>query len=140
VLLLLDTHVWLWAVSGDTRRIGRRSRTLLTRGEARSTLRISTATIFEVAALHTSGRLRLVRPLEQWIEQAVAAPALRVSPVPAAVATDAGTIPRAALADPIDRILVATARHLDATLLTSDGAVLDYASATRNVRVHDGSL
>lgn len=139
-MLLLDTHVWVWAVEGDTRRIGRRARSLLSRAESQNALRISTATIFEVAALHTSGRLGLARPLERWIDEAVAAPAMRVSPVPAAVAMDAGTIPRAALADPIDRILVATARHLDATLVTSDRAILDYASSTRNVRVHDGSV
>jgi PIN domain nuclease of toxin-antitoxin system len=139
VLLVLDTHVWVWAVSGDTRRLGRRSRTLLTRAESQHALRISTATIFEVAALHTSGRLRLGRSLEQWIDEALARPALRVSPVPAAVAIDAGTIPRTALPDPLDRVLVATARHLDATLVTSDRTILDYASSTRNVRVHDGS-
>lgn len=140
MLLLLDTHIWVWAVEGDTRRIGRRARSLLTRAEARNALRISTVTIFEVAALHTSGRLRLGRPLERWIDEAVAAPALRVSPVPAAVAIDAGTIPRTALADPIDRILVATARHLDGALLTNDRPILDYASSTRNVQVRDGSV
>jgi PIN domain nuclease of toxin-antitoxin system len=30
--------------------------------------------------------------------------------------------------DPTDRILLATARHLDATLVTADGKLLDYAA------------
>jgi PIN domain nuclease of toxin-antitoxin system len=138
-VILLDTHIWIWAVEGDTRRIGRRSRTLLTRAESQNGLRISTATIFEVAALHASGRLRLVRPLEQWIDEALARPALHVSLLPVTVAIDAGTIPPAALPDPLDRILVATARHLDAALMTSERTILHYAFSTRNVRVHDGS-
>ncbi len=138
-MLLLDTHIWIWAVEGDARRLGRRARGLLARAESEGAIRISTATIFEVAALHTSGRLRLARPLEAWLDEALAAPGVRLSPLSASAAVDAGTIPRTALADPLDRVLVATARQLDATLLTSDRGILDYASSTRNVRVHDGS-
>jgi PIN domain nuclease of toxin-antitoxin system len=51
-------------------------------------------------------------------------------------AVDAGFIPRAALSDPLDRLLVATARQLDATLVTGDSAILAYAR-TGSVRAHD---
>ena len=44
------------------------------------------------------------------------------------------------LADPLDRLLVATARRLDATFLTSDARILHYAAATRNVRVQDAGV
>lgn len=57
--------------------------------------------------------------------------------LPASAALDAGFIPRGALADPLDRLLVASARHFDATLLTADAAVLAYAASTRSVRVRD---
>ena len=55
------------------------------------------------------------------------------------VASDAGQIPREALAGPIDRLLVATARQLDALFLTADSRILEYASSQRNVHVHDAS-
>lgn len=61
----------------------------------------------------------------------------RARQLSAAVAIDAGHIPRTALADPRDRLLVATARQLDATLLTGDAAIPGYALRTRNVRVRD---
>jgi PIN domain nuclease of toxin-antitoxin system len=51
---------------------------------------------------------------------------------------DAGYIPRTALADPMDRLLVATARQLDATFVTADRAILTYARGG-HVRVHDAS-
>jgi len=41
--------------------------------------------------------------------------------------------------DPLDRLLVSTARHLDAVFLTADRQILEYASETGNVRVHDAS-
>jgi PIN domain nuclease of toxin-antitoxin system len=42
------------------------------------------------------------------------------------------------LPDPVDRLLVATARHLDATFITADRAILAYA-LDGHVRVHDAS-
>lgn len=139
-MLLLDTHTWIWAVAGDARRLGRRARGLLARAESQGAIRIATATIFEVAALHTAGRLRLARPLEEWIDNALAGTTIRLAPLSASIAVDAGSIPRAALADPLDRVLVATARQLDATFLTNDQAILGYASSTRNVRAQDAGV
>lgn len=139
-MLLLDTHVWVWSVEGDVRRVGRRARRLLSRAESQDILRISPATLFEVTALHTAGRLRLARPPEQWIRQALDVGSVRLAALSPAIAIDAGHIPRTALADPLDRLLVATARQIDATFLTSDARILDYASETRNVRVYDASV
>lgn len=135
-MLLLDTHTWIWAVEGDAR-IGRRTRRLLTRAHADGSLRLSPASVFEIVALCTQGRLRLSHPPEEWIRQSLDVSGVRLAELSAAVAVDAGYIPRAALADPLDRLLVATARRLDATLLTGDAAILAYAQQTGNVRVRD---
>lgn len=139
-MVLLDTHVWLWSVEGDARRIGRRTRHLLSRAESKEGIRVSPATVFEVAALHTLGRLRLARPLEQWIRDSLDAAGIRMAELSPAMALDAGAIPRDALADPLDRLLVATARALEATFLTSDARILEYASTTRGVRAQNASL
>lgn len=136
-MLLLDTHAWLWAAEGDPRRIGRRSRQLLARAEKREEVRVSPASIFEVAALHTLGRLRLSRPVESWIREALDATGVRMAPLSPEVAIDAGLIPRAALPDPLDRLLVATARDAQATLLTADDRILQYAADTSSLRAHD---
>ena len=137
-MLLLDTHVWLWSVDGDSRRIGRRARQLLSKAEAAGTLRVSPVTLFELTALHTLGRLRLTRPPDEWIRDALDAGGVRIAELSAEIAIDAGGIPRTALADPLDRLLVSTARLLEATFLTSDSRILDFAAATRQVRIQDG--
>ena len=136
-MLLLDTHAWIWTVEGDTRRVGRRSRRLISHAEVREQVRISTVTLFEIVALHTAGRLRLAQPVEQWIETSLDLPGVRLAELTRGVAVDAGFVPRTALADPIDRLLVATARQLEATLMTGDAAILTYAAQTSNLRVHD---
>jgi PIN domain nuclease of toxin-antitoxin system len=136
-MLLLDTHVWIWTMEGDVRRVGQQTRRLLTKAEKQSAVRVATATIFEVAALYSHGRLRLAQPLERWIDEALSVAGLRIAELPRAAAIDAGRITRSALADPLDRLLVATARQLGATFVTADQAILAYASATGAVRVHD---
>jgi PIN domain nuclease of toxin-antitoxin system len=129
----------MWSFEGDLRRIGRRTRARLSRAQSEDAIRISPASVFEVTALHTAGRLRLTRSPEQWINDALAVVGVRLAALSVAIAIDAGSIPRTALADPFDRLIVATARHVDATLLTSDAGILAYASKTANVRVHDAS-
>jgi len=139
-VLLLDTHVWIWSADGDIRRVGPKSRLLLLKAEARESIRVSPVTLFELTALHTLGRLRLSRPLERWVSESLDAAGVRIAELTPSVAIDAGSIPRTALADPLDRLLVSTARHLDAVFVTADRQILEYASETGNVRVHDASL
>jgi PIN domain nuclease of toxin-antitoxin system len=136
-VVLLDTHVWVWMAEGDARRIGRRTRQLLARAESRGLVRLSPVSVFEVTALHTLGRLRLAMPIESWVRQALDAAAIKIAPVSVDVAVDAGTISREALADPFDRLLVATARNGRGAIVTADARILDYAAATTAVRVHD---
>jgi PIN domain nuclease of toxin-antitoxin system len=138
--VLLDTHVWVWAAEGDARRVGPRARRLLTRAGKTGTGRISPVSIFEVAALHTLGRLRFALPVEAWIHGALDQMHLRIAPVAPEVSLDAGLIPRGALADPLDRLLVATARYLGSTLVTADDRILEYASDTSAVRTHDARI
>ena len=117
--------------------MGPRTRQLLTRTARTGTVRISPVSIFEVAALQTLGRLRLAQPVEAWIRQALERMDLKIAPVAPEASLDAGLIPREALADPLDRLLVATARYLGSTLVTADDRILEYAADTSAVRTHD---
>jgi PIN domain nuclease of toxin-antitoxin system len=135
--LLLDTHAWIWSVE-DERRLGRRTRQQITNADRGDRLRVSPISMFEVTTLHTVGRLQLAQPVRLWLAEALEH--LRLAEFTPAVAADAGQIPRAALPDPLDRILVATARQLNATLLTADTRILRYARETASVRVHDATM
>ena len=136
-MLLLDTHAWLWTVEGNARRVGRKALRLIAQAEAQGAARVSAASVFEIVALHAAGRVVLAQPPEQWIETSLERSGLRVAEVNREVAIDAGFIPRTALPDPLDRLLVATARQIDATLLSADAAILSYATRAASVRVHD---
>jgi len=99
----------------------------------------SAASIIEVAALHTAGRLQFTQPLERWIRESTERGGFRVVGIDADIAVDAGLIPASALPDPFDRCLVATARAYDIPFVTRDRTLLDYATRTGLVRVVDAS-
>ena len=138
--MLLDTHIWIWLAAGDAGRIGPKTRRQLDRARAPRAPFVSTVSIFEIAALQTAGRLQFTIPVERWIRESIDRGGLRVVDLESGIAIDAGLVTRAALADPIDRLLVATAREHQLPLVTRDRQILDYADRTGLVRVIDGSV
>lgn len=139
--MLLDTHVWVWAVAGS-RKLGTKTRRRLRKSPGKTYAGgayISTASVFEITALHSAGRLQFTMPVERWIRESIDRGGLRVLSLARDTAVDAGCIPASALADPIDRWLVATARQHNLPLVTADRRILDYASTTKLVRVIDAS-
>jgi PIN domain nuclease of toxin-antitoxin system len=136
--VLLDTHVWIWAVEGSSR-LGPSTRRRLSRRVVGSVVAISPASILEIAALHTSGRLRLTMPVERWIDTSIAAGGLSVLDLGREIALSAGLIPNSALADPLDRCLVATSREHALPLVTADRKLVEYAARTKQLTVIDAS-
>ena len=139
--MLLDTHTWIWAADGGAK-LGSKARRLLDRTSVRTpgSLCISAVSAFEIAALHTAGRLQLSLPVERWIRESIQRAYLRTLDVTRDISVDAGFIPARALPDPIDRWLVATAREHEMPLVTADRAILGYAAATGLVRVIDARV
>lgn len=140
--MLIDTHVWIWAVDGG-RKLGPRARRRLARpsvGYTADRVAVSAASVFEIVALHTAGRLQFTIPVERWVRESIERGGLQVLDVDREVSVDAGLIPASALADPIDRLLVATAREFDLPLVTADRKLLDYGKRTGLVRAIDASV
>ena len=125
---LLDTHVlirWL----NDRSQLSSRQRQVIGAADDNSPLLLSDISLWEVATLHSLGRIRLSIPLREWLEKAVAPPLVRRLGISPAIAAEMAALPDWFHRDPADRILVATARTLGATLLTQDRRIVDSALA-----------
>ena len=64
-------------------------------------------------------------PLREWLEKASAPPLVRRHGISPAIAAEVAALADSFHRDPADRILVATARILGATLLTHDRRILE---------------
>jgi PIN domain nuclease of toxin-antitoxin system len=89
-------------------------------------LAISAITLWEVAKAVQVGHLSLPEDVERWIEEAIAYPGIAVVPLDARIVTESTRLPGQFHRDPADQMIVATARVLDATLLTVDKQILAY--------------
>jgi PIN domain nuclease of toxin-antitoxin system len=92
-----------------------------------SRLYVSAITPWEIGLLVNKGRLKLGAEVMQWVRDALALPGVTLAPLEPEIAVASTRLPFEMHADPADRILVATARHLGATLVTADEALLTLA-------------
>ena len=123
-MILLDTHIWVWWVD-ENPQLSQRHTQLLQDSEQEG-LGVSAMSCWEVAKLVERRRLQLACSIEEWMEQAVAYPGLRVLPLTPQIAIESTKLPAPFHRDPADQIIVATARMHDLSLLTMDRLILDY--------------
>lgn len=125
-LLLLDTHAVLWATFNESR-LGRRAAKAINLASRENRLAISAITPWEIGLLASKGRINLYMDTLKWVLDALAKPGVVLVPLEPEIAVASASLPFAMHPDPADRILVATARHLGATLVTADQALLALA-------------
>lgn len=123
-LLLVDTHTLIWMVE-EAPRLGAQAAEVLNRAGRENRIAVSAITPWEIALLVSKGRLQLSADVMQWIREALAKPGVQLAPLEPEIAVASTRLPFEMHADPADRILVATARHLGATLVTADKALLE---------------
>ena len=125
-LLLLDTHVVLWATFNESR-LGRHAAKTINLASREDRLAVSAITPWEIGLLASKKRINLHKDVLEWIREALAKPGVHLVPLEPEIAVASTRLPFEMHADPADRILVATARRLGATLVTADGALLELA-------------
>lgn len=126
--IVLDTHLWVWAVEGRRDRFASDAAGEIERASRSGAILVSAISVWEVAMLEARGRLALTRPLDEWIQAALRAPGVRLLPLEPAIALDSTRLPGTPHGDPADRILMASARVTGGRLATCDGGILRYAA------------
>ena len=121
-MILLDTHVLVWLAENSSR-MGGEARSQL---ENEDELYLSAMTFWELSLLQGKGQITLMMPLEQLLDRVTIDEGMTVAPVTAQIAMDANALP-GLHGDPVDRLLMATARALSCPLMTADGMIGRYA-------------
>ena len=121
--LLLDTCALLWVANGTE--IAAEARTAL----GRRSLQVSPISAWEVANLVRKSRIGLTVPVASWFRQTTEKMAAAMPQLTVEILTGSCNLPGSPPADPADRIIIATAREGDLTVLTRDKVILDYSRA-----------
>ncbi|MEO8441207.1 MAG: type II toxin-antitoxin system VapC family toxin [Betaproteobacteria bacterium] len=125
-MIVLDTHVLVWAASDD-RKLGRKARRMIDQLWASGKVAVPAIAFWEIGLLQARRRLKLPSSIMEWRDTILAAGAVEL-PLDGAIALRA--LDLAGLHDdPADRFIVATALLNNATLITADDRLLDWRHA-----------
>ncbi len=123
-MIVVDTHMWVWWVHGDPSLPS--SMGSLLDSSQQTGIAVSAISCWEVAKLVECGRLTLPCPVSDWLQQALGYPGVRLIELSPRICVESTQLPGTFQRDPADQIIVATARVLDAPLVTMDGKILAY--------------
>lgn len=90
---------------------------------------MSPVSAWELGMVMSSGRLRSTTGPLEFFENFADRSAARSTVLSPRIMVAASYLPMLAHKDPFDRLLIATAREHDLTLVTKDRAILDYGAA-----------
>jgi PIN domain nuclease of toxin-antitoxin system len=122
----LDTHAAIWLVEGLS--LSNAAKDALAAATAnREDAFVSPMTAWEIGMLSARGRVRMPLTPLLWFERLVGSPGIALADLPARVLIASSFLPGSPPRDPIDRILIATAREGDYRLVTRDKEVLGYS-------------
>lgn len=122
--LLLDTHAAIWYSHDELP--AATSEKLDQAGRTGTPLLVSPITAWEVGQLASRGRIDLTMTPHRWFRGLLATPGVYLAELSPDILIAASFLPGKPPNDPMDRILIATARELAATLVTRDREILAY--------------
>ena len=121
--LVLDTCAILWAVA-DPLRLTKHARAFLELET--SEILISPISCAEIARGVDRQRIKLDRHWKSWFRYYIRENQWKIIPIDLRIMEEAYSLPELFHDDPADRIIVATARLISATIVTGDRKILDY--------------
>jgi PIN domain nuclease of toxin-antitoxin system len=125
VKYLLDTHVVIWWLTDD-RKLSKGHAKLLERSERSGTaVGLSALSLWEIAKLVERGRLELTQSLDDSLEHLETSEFVTILPLTGRVAIESTRLGARFHSDPIDQLIVATARCHGLTLLTVDERIIE---------------
>lgn len=122
-MIVLDTHAWIFWVNDDVEQFTPIS---LERIENEDTLGVSVISCWEVAMLVAKNRLRLSVSIEEWVQQALKYPGVKLLPLLPEIAVLSTRLPGEFHSDPADRMIAATCMHHHADLISKDQKIVDW--------------
>jgi PIN domain nuclease of toxin-antitoxin system len=123
--LLLDTHAAIWITEGLPV-ASAAIEAIDAAYRAGSAIFVSAITAWEVGLLVARNLIGLSARPERWFQKVLAIPGVKLAELTPDILIESSFLPGDPPRDPADRIIIATARDIGATLVTRDRLLLKY--------------
>jgi PIN domain nuclease of toxin-antitoxin system len=121
--LLLDTCAILWAIA-EPESLSANGRQSIS--DPGAEVFVSVISCAEIACAVGRGRIALDRHWKSWFRDYTELNGWQPVPIDLEIMEEAYSLPEYSQRDPVDRIIVATARKLQLHVITADRRILDY--------------
>jgi PIN domain nuclease of toxin-antitoxin system len=118
-MILLDTHVAVWAAI-EPSRLSRRAVSTLRRARSGTGMALAAISLWEMALLFARGRLSIYGTVEKSVQQVLDTLGLVVKPLTPEIAVLAALFSETYPRDPADRLIGATAKSEGLALVTQN--------------------
>ena len=125
-MIVLDTHVLLWWVSGSDALSAVAEKAIKRTLAQGSEVIVSSISAWEVSMLIDKERLILSMDVESWFDEVSQIDGVRFMPVDNEIGIKSTALPGDFHKDAADRMIVATARKLAVPLVTADEKIRSY--------------
>jgi PIN domain nuclease of toxin-antitoxin system len=127
-VVLLDTCAIIWMVQNAP--FAGTARAAIRRAASTHSVLVSPVSAWEIGLLanRVNAALTFHPSPTLWFQKMLARPGIYLTPLMPEAAIESGSLPGKLHRDPVDRLLIATARDLGAPLVTRDARILAYAA------------
>jgi PIN domain nuclease of toxin-antitoxin system len=122
---LLDTHVWIWANS-DVARLSAKIKKLLSQPDDNVEFFLSVFSIWEFYKLVEKGRITVTKRPDLWVKKALSENPVMLIPLNSKICYESTVLPQPFHQDPADQLIVASAKIMNATIITKDDKIIGY--------------
>ncbi len=125
-MIVIDTHILVWWVSGDKALSAKATKAIKDTLNNDDEVIVSSISAWEISMLINKDRLILSMDVESWLDEVVQIDGVRFMPVDNEISIKSTMLPGEFHKDPADRMIVATARKLAVPLVTADEKIREY--------------
>jgi PIN domain nuclease of toxin-antitoxin system len=125
--LLLDTRAAIWITRNEPL-TARATEAMNASHQTAGAVFVSAITAWEVGLLVSRNRLNLLMTPQRWFARLLNVPGMRLAELSPDILIASSFLPGTPPRNPADRIILATARDLGATLITRDRLLLKYGA------------
>lgn len=121
--IIIDTCTLIWIANGE-KKLSAQAIELLESEDAEVFL--SAISAAEIACLAEEKRIRIKSHWKKWLEELTRKNSIQILPIDFEIICEAFSLPGEFHKDPADRLIVASARKLNATVITNDKKIINY--------------
>ncbi len=126
-MIILDTHILVWSIL-QPEKLTDFTKEKISIAQENDELIISSISLWEIAMLQVKKRIKVFVPIKDFLDSIVSISGLGVVDISSDIAAESVLLADNFQGDPADRIIVATSRIYNATLITQDQSILSWAS------------